>query len=74
MVKGGLLMLRAMDSPRRMICCTVYGPRFCCPLFGERTHMTGLRELCPGISLVPRLHDRPGNEASSGVCDRYVPE
>ena len=35
------------------------------PLFGEKTHTTGLRELCPGISLVPRLHDRPGNEASS---------
>ena len=43
-------------------------------LFGEKTHTTGLRELCPGISLVPRLHNGPGNEASPGVCDRYVPE
>jgi len=34
MVKGGLLTLRAMDSPRRTICCTVYGPRFCCGQFG----------------------------------------
>ena len=29
--------------------------------------MTGLRELCPGISLVPRLHNGSGNEASPGI-------
>ena len=33
--------------------------------------MTGLREICPGISLIPRLHNSLGNEASPGIYNRY---